>query len=137
MNARKWIKTIGAPDMIAEQYDIAYAGGELPKDRPTISVAAYADSGKKFDPCEMRRSGSRRSGRHCVNFTTASFGTIYVRSCIRICIGEQNGCETGIKKQKNERGDAGEMVGQCKPCCYAARARSTRARTGCAASAAE
>ena len=54
MSVRKWIKTIGAPDMIAEQYDIAYAGGELPKDRyQRLALPMYADGGKKFDPCAL------------------------------------------------------------------------------------
>jgi hypothetical protein len=56
MNVRKWIKTIGAPDMIPEQYDIAFAGGELPKDRyQRLALPMYNDSGKSFDPCAMPR----------------------------------------------------------------------------------
>lgn len=121
MNARKWIKTIGAPDMIAEQYDIAYAGGELPKDRyQRLALPMYADSGKKFDPCEMPKKWLKPLGPPLRKLYLCFFWN-------DICKVMYKDMYWGAKRLRdwNQETEADEetparWLGECKPCCYAA-----------------
>ena len=137
MNARKWIKTIGAPDMIAEQYDIAYAGGELPKDRyQRLALPIYADSGKKFDPCEMPKKWLKPLGPPLRKLYLCFFWNDICKVMYKdMLLGNEKIEKIGIKKRKRTR--KRRRDGWASASRVARRViRSTRARTGCAAGAA-
>ena len=121
MSAKKWIKTIGAPDMLVEQYDIAYAGGELPKDRyQRLALPMYADSGKKFDACALPKKWLKPLGPPLRKLYLCFFWN-------DICKVMYKDCYWGTKRLRewNQDPEADEetparWLGECKPCCYAA-----------------
>ena len=121
MSVRKWIKTISAPDMIAEQYDIAYAGGELPKDRyQRLALPMYADGGKKFDACALPKKWLAPLGAPLRKLYLCFFWN-------DICKVMYKDCYWGTKRLRdwNQETEANEetparWLGECKPCCYAA-----------------
>ena len=83
--------------MIAEQYDIAYAG-ELPKDRyQRLALPIICGFWKKFDPRADAKKWLKPLGPPLRKLYLCFFWNDICKVMYKDMYWEQNGCETGIR----------------------------------------